>query len=141
MLVILPVVNDLFSRRSSRALIHEFETGLNNELEIDREVKSSDGRVYDALATRRCEQRASWEHCINNYKAKFLTVNIKGEFVWLEISKAIKHEINIEQSTMAESVRQRMPGGSIKATQGNGAELRTAVHYFGGLQAHCSDRS
>lgn len=82
--IIYAVVNDLLADVPVER-IHEFETGLNNELDIDREGKARWKR-YDALAYLAMRQRANWSIASTIIRRSSYS-NIKGEFVWLEIRK------------------------------------------------------
>ena len=68
--IIYAVVNDLLADVPVER-IHEFETGLNNELDIDREGKAAMEEIR-RTGVLGDEAKSELEHCINNYKAKFL---------------------------------------------------------------------
>ena len=68
--IIYAVVNDLLADVPVER-IHEFETGLNNELDIDREGKAAMEEIR-RTGVLGDEAKSQLEHCINNYKAKFL---------------------------------------------------------------------
>ena len=68
--IIYAVVNDLLADVPVER-IHEFETGLNNELDIDREGKAAMEEIR-RTGVLGDEVKSELEHCINNYKAKFL---------------------------------------------------------------------
>ena len=68
--IIYAVVNDLLADVTVER-IHEFETGLNNELDIDREGKAAMEEIR-RTGVLGDEAKSELEHCINNYKAKFL---------------------------------------------------------------------
>ena len=68
--IIYAVVNDLLADVPVER-IHEFEDGLNNELDIDRDGKAAMETIRRTGALDD-EAKAQLESCINSYKAKFL---------------------------------------------------------------------
>ena len=68
--IIYAVVNDLLADVPVER-IHEFESGLNNELDIDREGKAAMEEIR-RTGVLGDEAKSELEHCINNYKEKFL---------------------------------------------------------------------
>ena len=68
--IIYAVVNDLLADVPVER-IHEFEDGLNNELDIDRDGKAAMETIRRTGALDD-EAKVQLESCINSYKAKFL---------------------------------------------------------------------
>lgn len=68
--IIYAVVNDLLADVPVER-IHEFEDGLNNELDIDRDGKAAMETIRRTGALDD-EAKTQLESCINSYKAKFL---------------------------------------------------------------------
>ena len=82
--IIYAVVNDLLADVPVER-IHEFETGLNNELDIDREGKAAMEEIR-RTGVLGDEAKSSWSIASTIIRRSSYS-NIKGEFVWLEIRK------------------------------------------------------